>query len=72
MFGKIGKLTYNELLKQFKKKSVLVIFSLILISAIILPVVGKSLGSKPRETWMDANIEALLQDAKRDFEEQVK
>ncbi|MGL5380991.1 ABC transporter permease subunit [Clostridium sp.] len=35
---KIFRLTYNELVKQFKKPSIKIIFALILISAIVLPM----------------------------------
>lgn len=39
MFKRIGNLTYNELIKQFKKKSTIAMTSLILTSAIVAPLV---------------------------------
>ncbi|MDU2894760.1 MAG: hypothetical protein E7B53_10170 [Clostridium sp.] len=40
---KVLSLTYNELVKQFKKVSINIMIALILISAIILPIVMKNI-----------------------------
>lgn len=51
---KIFKLTYNELVKQFKKPSIRIIYSLILVSAIVLPMVISKI---PQEKYMKDALE---------------
>lgn len=46
MFKKMYNLTFNEILKQYKKKAVIIISILILLSAIGVPFVVKSLTNK--------------------------
>lgn len=60
---KVFNLTYNELVKQFKKPSVKIIFAIILISAMVLPFVVSKL---PTQMYSQYNEEAdkyLLQDS---------
>ncbi|WP_343338393.1 hypothetical protein TPELB_05420 [Terrisporobacter petrolearius] len=61
---KIFKLIYNELVKQFKKPSIKIIYSLILVSAIVLPMVISKI---PQDKYMNNALESnkfLLQQAK--------
>ncbi|WP_343346368.1 ABC transporter permease subunit [Terrisporobacter petrolearius] len=61
---KIFKLIYNELVKQFKKPSIKIIYSLILVSAIVLPMVISKI---PQDKYMKNALESnkfLLQQAK--------
>lgn len=60
---KMFKLIYNELVKQFKKPSIKIIYSLILVSAIVLPMVISKI---PQDKYMEDALESnkfLLQQA---------
>lgn len=52
---KIFNLTYNELVKQFKKPSIKIMFLLILISAIILPI---GISKIPQDKYLKQRLEA--------------
>lgn len=65
---KIFNLTYNELIKQFKKPSIKIIFALILISAIALPV---GISKMPKDRTINSAIEGneyLLQQTEQNIE----
>lgn len=62
-------LVYNELVKQFKKPSIKIIYSLILIIAIVLPI---GINKMPQDISSKHNLEAVqfqLQDAERELED---
>lgn len=66
---KIFSLTYNELVKQFKKPSIKIIFALILISAIILPM---AINKIPVDRYSANALEShqfMLEQDKRNAEE---
>lgn len=65
---KILSLTYNELVKQFKKPSIKIMFALILISAIVLPmVINKIPVDKYSEHALESN-KFMLEQQKQDVE----
>lgn len=68
MFNKIGKLTYNELLKQFKKKSVQIILVIILISSILLPVGVKFIQQGSFSNIDDSRGEYLIHNAQIEYD----
>lgn len=59
---KVLNLTYNELVKQFKKLSTNIIIALILISAIILPVVMKNIQPKQYAKNRIESAQYMIQD----------
>lgn len=66
---KILKLTYNELVKQFKKPSIKIIFALILITAMVLPMFIKNI---PIDKYSNNALESnkyLLDQANQMIEE---
>lgn len=65
---KIFNLIYNELIKQFKKPSIKIIYSLILISAIVLPMI---ISKMPYEKYAESALESnkfLLQQCEENVE----
>ncbi|WP_243281348.1 ABC transporter permease subunit [Clostridium sp. D53t1_180928_C8] len=66
---KIFRLTYNELVKQFKKPSIKIIFALILISAMILPAVINKIPQNYQYSNALESNKYMLQQAEQNVEE---
>lgn len=69
---KIFRLTYNELVKQFKKPSIKIIFALILISAMILPAVINKIPQNYQYSNALESNKYMLQQAEQNIEELSK
>lgn len=69
---KIFRLTYNELVKQFKKLSIKIIFALILISAMILPAVINKIPQNYQYSNALESNKYMLQQAEQNIEELSK